>query len=1318
MNCKKGSFMYNYVKRLALVLACAMLLTSILAACNIMPGPGTESTSDNRAESETESNSESSETGEKVEDSDESENSAESSESASESKSESSVTESSESSESSSATEESTTAKVEETTEDTRFEKEYAPVYYMNAQEIAKATKDYEWGANQSNMLGGFLAKDKSYVTLIPFDGEQESCFYLFKTQKNVGPILVIKYRTVHKGFYMEVFTNSYDLTAQKGSNVNIRGLKTDGEWDIKIVDLNEKLPDVFNGKSLMHMRFDFANGDPIPPECEIDIAYVAFFNTVEDAQKFEYGEDYVAPDEGDDNVGDEKADLFFDALDIDAASSDYEAKNLDSATLADDLSYVTLKPKKGLKGDAYINLLTKKKNAAPYFAIKYRTDDLGYWIEVFMDSVNAKATGGSSFTFYPIDDGEWHIFVFNVQEHLGEEKFNGETVNYIRFDFMNINDDQTFGDWALDIEYIGFYDNALDALGKDYDPDAPANVFDAEDIKTAVDNKNTGIQSATLSENGDFVTIEAKEGETNAYAYIFTSKREAGRYLVVKYRTNYTGFYMQLWMNSGSYTAGAAKITLESFDRDGSWQYGVYDLYEALPEGQYNDQFLSHFRFDFMHRNGDKPAPAGVTLDVAYVAFFDSMEALKAYAGIVDEPEDNTPADSFFDATEIFNAAENNANKNVDSAILSSDEKYVTLTPSADGKDDAYISVLTKLGEAGDYLAIKYRTDDLGFWIEVFTDSVNKSATGGSSFTFYPIDDGEWHIFVINIKEKLGEEKFNGETVNYIRLDFMNINGDQSFGDWALDIEYIGFYDTELEAKGEDYDPNAPVNIFDAEEIKGAVDANGTRVESAVLSNDGSYVTVTAQTGKVDAYSYIFTSKRETGRYMVVKYRTTSAGFYMLLWMNSKAYTAGGNKKAIENIPADGKWQYTVIDLATTFGDAYNGQYLSHFRFDFIHMGGDKPAPAGTKLDVGYIAFFDSMEALDAYVENDKAIEAEKAEKLEEANFSAEEIAEAAKGANNKNVASALLSENKQFVTITAKQGGSADAYILLSTTPMKANKCVAIKYRTSDSGYWTEFFMDSVNTQATGGSNFTFYLEADGEWHILVIDVLEKLGESKFDGETVNYIRFDFVNRNSNETISNWSMDIAAIGFYASEEEAVEALSGEITDAKPQKPASNDPVFIMDAEYIKSKVDAKASGVESCTLSSDGSYVTVNPADNVKEATSYMFDTDVTVGRYMVVKYRTESAGFYMQLYMSSTAHTAGSGNINIEGIAASSEWQCGIFDLSEKIKNFDGEKLGHFRFDFCNTSASFTENTSLDVAYVAFFDSIEAAQAYAAK
>ena len=1006
MKCKKGTLMYNYVKRLALILAAIMILTAVFSACTNILGDGstettqgaesttekvdnstetkdgavssvTESTETESSEDTTLTESASEEdvttddtTTEKVEDTTESEPSS------SETTEKADVTETTESKDADDTTQTTETTKETvktEETEDTRFEKEYAPVYYMDAKFIAKVAKDYEWGANKSNMLGGYLSADKSYVTLIPFDGEQEACFYLFTDRTAVGPIMVVKYRTVHKSFYMEFFMNSYDSTAQKGCNVNLRGLKTDGEWDIKVVDLNEKLPNAFTGNSLGHLRFDFANGDPIPPECEIDIAYVAFFNTVDDAYKFEYGENYVAPETPEDVVGDKNATLYFDALDIDAAANDYESKNLDSAILSDDLSYITLKPKKSTGPDGYINLLSAQKSAARYFAIKYRTRDLGYWIEVFTDSVNSHATAGSSFTFYPINDGEWHVLVIDISAKLGD-KFNGESLNYIRFDFMNSND--KLGDWSLDVEYIGFYASETDAKGKDYDPNAPVNVFDAEDIKEAIDSKNTGIASATLSDDKSYLTVEAAEGATNAYAYIFTSKREAGRYLLVKYRTETENFYTQLWMNSGAYTAGGAKITIEGIKTDGSWQYGIFDLATVLGEGQYNGQYLAHFRFDFMHQRGDKPAPAGATFDVAYFAFFESVEAAEIYAGIYKEPEidDDNPedeiefvVDQFFGAEEILATSKVNGQKDLASAALSSDKSYVTLKPVVGNSSDAYIKLLTEKVDVPKYFAIKYRTTDLGYWIEIFTDSVNEQATGGSSFTFYPINDGEWHVYIVDLNEKLSSDKFNGESINYIRFDFMNCN--EKLGDWSIDVEFIGFFENADDAKGENYDPNAPVNVFDAEDIKAAIDEKNKGVESATVSADGEYITVDATDGGVETYSYLFTSKRETARYMVVKYRANSSGFYMTLWMNSTSYTAGGNKVHIEGISAGEEWKYVVIDLEEKLGSGYNGEYLAHLRFDFIHTSGDRPATSDMSVDVGYIAFFSSLEAAEAYI-------------------------------------------------------------------------------------------------------------------------------------------------------------------------------------------------------------------------------------------------------------------------------------------------------------------------------------------------------------
>ena len=88
-----------------------------------------------------------------------------------------------------------------------------------------------------------------------------------------------------------------------------------------------------------------------------------------------------------------------------------------------------------------------------------------------------------------------------------------------------------------------------------------------------------------------------------------------------------------------------------------------------------------------------------------------------------------------------------------------------------------------------------------------------------------------------------------------------------------------------------------------------------------------------------------------------------------MTIWMNSTSYTAGGNKVHIEGIGATEEWKYVVIDLEERLGSGYNGEYLAHLRFDFIHTSGDRPATSDMSVDVGYIAFFSSPEAAEAYI-------------------------------------------------------------------------------------------------------------------------------------------------------------------------------------------------------------------------------------------------------------------------------------------------------------------------------------------------------------
>ena len=107
---------------------------------------------------------------------------------------------------------------------------------------------------------------------------------------------------------------------------------------------------------------------------------------------------------------------------------------------------------------EAYISLCNSKMKVAPYFAVKYRTTTPGISMEAYTDSVNNSVTGGNVVRL-PIDsDGEWHVEYINLSKI---KQFNGETVNYFRFDFMNST--RLPVDAYVEFEYIGFFNSEED---------------------------------------------------------------------------------------------------------------------------------------------------------------------------------------------------------------------------------------------------------------------------------------------------------------------------------------------------------------------------------------------------------------------------------------------------------------------------------------------------------------------------------------------------------------------------------------------------------------------------------------------------------------------------------------------------------------------------------------------------------------------------------------------------------------------------------------------------------------------------------------
>ncbi len=106
-----------------------------------------------------------------------------------------------------------------------------------------------------------------------------------------------------------------------------------------------------------------------------------------------------------------------------------------------------------GNAAEAFISLCTSPMEVAPIFAVKYRTTTPGISMEVYTDSVNNGVTSGNIVRIPVTSDGEWHVEYINLS---AIKQFNGATVNYFRFDFMNAS--QLPKDAYVDFEYVGFF--------------------------------------------------------------------------------------------------------------------------------------------------------------------------------------------------------------------------------------------------------------------------------------------------------------------------------------------------------------------------------------------------------------------------------------------------------------------------------------------------------------------------------------------------------------------------------------------------------------------------------------------------------------------------------------------------------------------------------------------------------------------------------------------------------------------------------------------------------------------------------------------
>lgn len=131
------------------------------------------------------------------------------------------------------------------------------------------------------------------------------------------------------------------------------------------------------------------------------------------------------------------------------------------------------------------------------------------------------------------------------------------------------------------------------------------------------------------ISEDGSFITIASLDGMNYSWFDLWKPKFEAYtnvRYIVLAYRTDYTNSAGRLLVGSSSVGYSSENQVQIDYVGDGAWHTYVLDLSGVKSVNKEFD--LGHLRYNIFKN----PEKAGQSIDIAYIAGFESMEDVMAF--------------------------------------------------------------------------------------------------------------------------------------------------------------------------------------------------------------------------------------------------------------------------------------------------------------------------------------------------------------------------------------------------------------------------------------------------------------------------------------------------------------------------------------------------------------------------------------------------------------------------------------------------------------------------------------------------------------
>ena len=159
--------------------------------------------------------------------------------------------------------------------------------------------------------------------------------------------------------------------------------------------------------------------------------------------------------------------------------------------------------------------------------------------------------------------------------------------------------------------------------------------------------------------------------------------------------------------------------------------------------------------------------------------------------------------------------------------------------------------------------------------------------------------------------------------------------------------------------------------------------------------------------------------------------------------------------------------------------------------------------------------------------------------------------------------------------------------------------------------------------------------------------------------------------------------------------------------------------PVAFIPAADMASSIPGSPD-IESAAMSADGTYITINTANTNGDPYHDpfyqlpMLNGKGTVASVVAIKYRTSVAGARSEVFVGSGQGPTGGADNYAFDVETDGKWHLMVIDLANTPAVVDGV-INYLRWDPYVGSA---ETASIDMGYIALFNSAEAAQAYDAK